>query len=319
MGTELLEIIAPGPLTCVQDLGRFGCGHFGVPPSGALDSVALRIGNLLVGNPEGQAGLEITLPGFKAKVLADTAAAVTGGDLRPCRNGIPLPMWSAEVLRRGDVLHFRGLRSGCRAYLAVGGGVDVPEVMGSRSTSLGSGFGGFQGRALKKGDVLSSIDPGRHLAAAGRSLAPERIPAYAKEWLLRAVPGPQEEQFTAEARALFCAASFKVTPHSDRTGIRLAGPRLETPPGTADSIISEGVVPGAVQVPGDCQPIILLNETVTGGYRKIAAVISADLHLLGQVKPGDRVTFQLSTLAEARAALQALERQVREVRQRFAA
>lgn len=303
-----LEILSPGPLTTVQDLGRFGYGRFGVPRSGALDTFALRIGNLLVGNHEGEAGLEITLPGFKARALTDLVAAVTGGDLRPRQNNTDLPLWSACLLRRGDILSFRGLGSGCRAYLALGGGIDVPPVMGSKSTNLVTAFGGLQGRALQKGDILASVSPSAHLRYDGRSAEGETLPVYGREWTLRVIPGPQDDHFAVETREAFFDATFRVKPESDRVGIRLTGPPIRPIPGMPESIISEGVFPGTIQLPGDGQPIIILNETVTGGYRKIATVISADSSLLGQMKPGDRVGFEEISLGDASKALCDLER-----------
>jgi antagonist of KipI len=304
---DCLEILSPGPLTTVQDLGRFGYGRFGVPRSGALDAFALRIGNLLVGNREGEAGLEITLPGFKAGALTDLVIAVTGGDLRPRQNNADLALWSACVLRRGDMLSFRGLASGCRAYLALGGGIEVPPVMGSKSTNLITAFGGLQGRALQKGDILASDSPAAHIRKAGRSAAPETHPVYGGEWTLRVIPGPQDDHFAIEARERFFAATFRVKPESDRVGIRLTGPPIRPIPGMPESIISEGVFPGTIQLPGDGQPIIILNETVTGGYRKIATVISADRSLLGQMKPGDRVAFKEVRLGDAYKALRKVE------------
>jgi antagonist of KipI len=312
---KTLEILAPGLLSTVQDRGRFGFGRYGVAPSGALDSFSLRIGNFLVGNPEDEACLEITLFGFKAKALTDLVIAVTGADLEPFLNETPLEMWRAHVLRKGEILSFRTPKSGCRAYLALGGGISLPPVMGSKSTNLSCGFGGFMGRPLQKTDLLSSALPHLHLQAAGRRLEPKWIPAYPEEWVLRAIFGPQDDQFTEEGRDLFLRSAFSVTPKCDRTGIRLAGPAIQRKAGMEESIISEGVVPGAVQVPGDGQPIIILVETVTGGYRKIATVVTADLPLLGQVKPGDRVRFQSVSTDEAHQALRQVEEMIREFKE----
>ncbi|MCP4667564.1 MAG: KipI antagonist, partial [Deltaproteobacteria bacterium] len=191
----------------------------------------------------------------------------------------------------------------------------APPVMGSRSTNLSSKFGGFRGRPLQKGDILSSQSPHLHLKAAGRAFDPEWVPTYPEEWLLRVVSGPQQDHFTEEARHLFLSALFKVTSQSDRTGIRLAGPVIERKKGREESIISEGVVSGAIQVPGDGQPIIILGETVTGGYRKIATVISVDLPLLGQMKPEEGVRFHEVTMDEACQALREVEDRVRRFRE----
>jgi biotin-dependent carboxylase-like uncharacterized protein len=302
-----MEVQASGPLTTVQDRGRFGFGRYGVAPSGVLDNVAMRIANLLVDNPEEEAVLEITLPGFSATGLTDGVMAATGADLGWHKNDQPLRMWRSHRFQRGDTIAFKELNSGCRAYLSVGGGWEVTEIMGSKSTNLSSGFGGLDGRQLQKGDVLWSVSPQCHLGAAGRQFDLNAVPAYSGYWELRVVLGPQNHHFSATVQDFFLNADFRVSAQSDRTGIRLLGSPISAKEGRAESILSEGVVAGAIQIPGDGQPIILLGETVSGGYRKIATVITADLHLLGQVLPGDRVRFQAVTIREARQALWRLE------------
>lgn len=305
-----LEILSPGPLTTVQDLGRYGFGRYGVSPSGALDSFSLRVANLLAGNPEGEAGLEITLMGLKVRFLTDLTVALCGGDLQPQLNGKPFEMWRSQVVSKEDTLFLKAPRTGCRAYLAVGGGISLVPVLASKSTNLASRFGGYQGRALRQGDLLFSRAPEQHFQSAGKELNPEGRPSYTGDWVLRVLLGPQDQDFPEESTRLFLDSSFKVSSQSDRTGIRLTGPALHRKKDLGDSIISEGIVPGAIQVPGDAQPIILLVETVTGGYRKIATVISADLPVLGQVKPGERVRFQKVSMQEAMTALQELEDEI---------
>ena len=302
---ETLEILVPGPLTTVQDRGRFGFGQYGVPPSGALDTFSLRVGNFLVGNRENEASLEITVIGPKIVALIDTLIAITGADLQPKLNERPLEMWRSQLIKKGDVLSFRGLKSGCRTYLAIGGGINAQNIMGSKSTNLAAQFGGLEGRPLRKGDIISSDSPARYLKAVGRSLDKALIPSYAKGQVLRVISGPQDNHFSTKAKEIFLGSPFRVTPQSDRTGIRLAGPHIEAKKNLKESIISEGVVPGTIQIPGDAQPIIILGETVTGGYRKIATVISADLPLLGQLKPGDTVNFRKVSMDEAYKAVQA--------------
>ena len=306
---ETLEILSPGPLTTVQDRGRFGFGQYGVPPSGAVDSFSLRVGNLLVGNAESEASLEITMIGPKIIALTDVIIAVTGANLQPKVNETPLEMWRSHLLKKGDLLSFKGPESGCRAYLTIGGGISVQSIMGSKSTNLAAQFGGFEGRPLKKGDIISSDSPARYLKAEGKSFDKKFIPSYAEDQLLRVISGPQDDHFSPKARERFLGAPFQVTPQSDRTGIRLAGPHIEAKQNLKESIISEGVVPGTIQIPGDAQPIIILGETVTGGYRKVATVISADLPILGQLKPGDTVNFREVSTDEAYQA--ALEREER--------
>jgi antagonist of KipI len=310
-GVDALEVLAPGPLTTLQDRGRFGYGRYGVPPSGALDTFSLRAANLLVGNQEDEACLEITVFGLRIKALRDVAIALTGADLRPFLNDTPMGMWSSSILKEGDTLSLRGVNCGCRSYLAIGGGYCLPEVLGSGSTNLSSGFGGLDGRPLKKGDILSARSPHLYLKTRGRSLPHDLIPGYTSTWRLRVIFGPQDDQFTEEGRNTLLGNPYQVSHQSDRTGIRLAGPTVERSPEVQESIISEGVIAGAIQVPGDGQPIILLVEIVTGGYRKIATVISADLPLLGQIKPGDTVGFQEVSLDEAHEALRQFEERLR--------
>ena len=299
----LFEILSPGLLTTIQDLGRFGYGRYGVAPSGAMDSYSLRVANMLVGNPENQACLETTLLGLTIRILHDCRVAITGGDLQPTINKKPLAMWRPHVLKTGDILRFEEPRSGCRAYIAVAGGIKIKPVLGSCSTNLTSGFGGLEGRALKKDDILYADSLADIPSVTGIVFKKEWIPIYSPSWTLRVIWGPQEGDFSERAKQTFLGAAFQVSAESDRTGIRLQGPCIKKKPKADDSIISEGVIGGAIQVPGDGQPIIILSETVTGGYRKIAAVISADLPLLGQIKPGDRVAFKAISLDEAYACL----------------
>jgi antagonist of KipI len=306
-GVEALEILAPGPLTTVQDLGRYGYGRYGVPPSGAADCFSLRAANLLVGNEEGEAVLEITLMGFWARAFTDLSVAITGGDLEPRLNGESLGMWGPRTLKAGDILSFGRPRSGCRAYLALAGGIDVEPVLGSRSTNLVSGFGGLQGRALRKGDRLLTRPHSPASAESRRLLREDLIPPYERNPVLRVLPGPHDRDFALDARRLFLNSPFTVSTQSDRMGIRLSGASLVRREGLEESIVSEGVVPGAVQVPGDGQPIVILVESVTGGYRKIATVISADLPLLGQLKPADTVRFHEVSPEEALEALRRSE------------
>ena len=227
VGLELLEIVSPGILASVQDLGRPGYGHVGVAPSGAADSYACRLANLLVGNLESAAVVEITLMGFKARFRQEAVFAVTGADLQPSLNGRPLPMWTAARATADDVLELPSARCGCRAYLAVGGGFHVPPVMGSRATNLGAGFGGLEGRARRAGDLLAGCGPDGHLHGAGRMLPETLQPIHTSAWVLRVLPGPQAHQFPPESLGRFYETEFAVSGASDRTGVRLEGPPIE--------------------------------------------------------------------------------------------
>ena len=307
---KIMEVLSPGILTSIQDLGRYGYGRFGVAPSGALDPFSLRIANLLVGNRPDMAGLETMLLGPAIRVLADIVVAITGGNLQPLLNKQPIEMWRAHNLKKDDILSFGSMASGLRAYVAVAGGIRITSVMGSRSTNLPSGFGGFQGRALEKNDILTSSNPCRELQIQARVFNEAWIPHYPNRWSLRILWGPQDDHFSDESRASFLNAAYKMSSDSDRTGIRLEGAIIRKKPDIPASIISEGVIAGSVQIPGDGKPIIILGETVTGGYRKIATVISADLPFLGQIKPGDTVGFSAVSLDEARQALTAMEEKV---------
>jgi antagonist of KipI len=212
------------------------------------------------------------------------------------------------------VLHFKTLKAGCRAYLAIAGGINVDPILGSKSTNLNSGFGGYEGRNLRKGDILFTTSPFDHFNAKTRVLDHDRIPVYTKDWVLRILWGPQDVDFAPESKTRLLDSPFKVTPMSDRTGIRLSGPPIHRKEGVSESIISEGVVPGSIQVPGDGQPIIILVETVTGGYRKIATIIAADIPLLGQIKPGDDVLFRAVSLEQALFALRETEQIIETLR-----
>ena len=310
-------MISPGLLTTVQDLGRFGHARSGVPPSGVLDRYAARVANLLVDNPEGEACLEVTLSGLELGVLTDMVVAVTGASLGTRVNGQSIQTWRSVQLAPGDLLNFSAVECGCRAYLAVGGGIDVPVVLDSKSTNLGSRFGGLEGRALQAGDSLCGSNPELHLRAAGRHFDLNAVPAYSNDWRLRVLLGPQAEQFSAAGLDTLLQSVYRVSQRSDRTGIRMTGPEIQVRPGEADSIVSEGVTAGAIQVPGDGKPIIILNETISGGYRKIAAVIGADLPLTGQMVPGDRVTFQAVTRRESLQALWRVEQRITRLRNRL--
>jgi KipI family sensor histidine kinase inhibitor len=291
-----LEIVRPGLMTTVQDLGRIGWRRFGVPPSGALDPLALETANLAVGNTAGAAGLELTFPGPVVRVLDDIEIAVAGADLSPCCNRRPLPAGRAVAVRSGDEITFAAPTRGQWAYLTLSGGVDVPEVFGSRATYARGGLGGVAGRPLRGGDVL-----GRTEAAPGpRTPRPAGDALPEAEAVVRVVMGPQVDAFGAEARAVLLGQPFEVTVQRDRSGVRLRGPGLRHLTGA--DILSDGLLPGAIQVPADGQPIVILADgPTTGGYAKIAAVVDADLARVAQARPGTRLRFEAVDMDRARA------------------
>jgi len=306
------EVLEPGILTTIQDLGRYGYSELGVPPSGALDPFSLKVGNLLVGNSEGEACLEITLMGLKLRALREVVFAITGGDLFPTLNGEPLEMWRTHLLVEGDIMTFKKIQKGCRSYLTICGGFAIPKIMESRSTYLSGKFGGLEGRALKKGDLLYIQDAPIPLGKIGIRFPQEWIPIYEKETLLRVIPGPQDNHFTKGGFNTFSSGVYQVTPQCDRIGVRLNGPKIERRPDVEESIISEGLLAGAIQVPGDGKPIIILTELVSGGYTKIATLISTDLPKVAQLKPGDRVRFEPITIEEAHFLFKQQEERLKE-------
>lgn len=275
-----------------------GLRRFGVPVSGAVDSLSHSVANWLVGNPAEAACLEMTLAGAKLEALAEVWVALAGADMAVSVNKQPAEMWTSLLLRPGDVLAVGLAKAGARAYLAVSGGIDVPLVMGSRSTNLGAAFGGLQGRSLQAGDVLAS---GPATAGQGqRSLPRELRPAWDQPVTLRALPGPQDDYFE-EGMDVFFSSRYALSPDSNRVGCRLQGPAVPLALGKPASIISEPLVPGGVQVPADGQPIILLGEQTVGGYAVIATVLWGDLPRVAQLRPGDTVAFERVDLDAARA------------------
>jgi antagonist of KipI len=297
-----LEVIKPGLLTTVQDLGRRGYERFGVPVAGAMDGYALRGANGLVGNPWDAAGLEVTLIGPQLRATDNCLIAVTGGDLGLRVAGRKMPPWTALYVRRGWTVSFDGRGSGCRAYLAIAGGIAVPPVMGSRATYLRGGFGGYQGRALRAGDVLPVGEPACSLVDRAGWQLPEGVrPRYSDAPTVEVILGPQDDHFTEEGVATFLSSEYAVGTTSDRMGYRLQGPTVAHK-ASAD-VVSDGIVLGAVQVPADGRPIVMMaDRQTTGGYTKIAVVVSADIPLLAQCLPGSsRVRFQATTVEAAQA------------------
>jgi biotin-dependent carboxylase-like uncharacterized protein len=308
----VIRILDAGPQTTVQDLGRTGQMRYGIPPSGPVDRFAFVLANRLVGNPDAAAALECTLIGPRFEATAAGAIAVTGADMPVTVNGQDAAGWTTIRLKPGDVVKLAPARTGVRSYIGFAGGLDVPLVLGSRSTYLRGRVGGLEGRALRKGDELEVFPSG---PARPRRVAQRAIPSYAGEPTIRAVLGPQADRFTAEGlRALF-GGRYEVLPQSDRMGARLSGPRIEHARG--HDIISDGIAFGSIQVPGDGQPIVLLvDRQSTGGYTKVATICSCDIWRVGQARPGQSLRFHAVGVDEAHRLLResdtALEAAVRE-------
>ena len=284
-----IRVLSPGMQTTVQDLGRFGWAHFGVSASGAADPFALRAGNLLVGNTENAAALEMTLLGGAFEFESDTVVAITGSDF-----GAGLPLWNAVEVKAGQTVRCGPSQGGARCYLCVRGGIGVPLVMGSASTHVMTGVGGGP---LRKGDVLAI---GNSAVRKPRGLARD-VPPLPPNGALRVTAGPQAASFGDDLyRGL-----YTVSEESNRMGLRLRG---EAIPSQAGHMLTEGVPLGAVQIPPDGQPIILFVEhQTTGGYPKPANAISADFRLLGQLRPRDQVSFERVTIEQALRFLQQQE------------
>jgi antagonist of KipI len=314
-------VVRPGFLTTIQDLGRPGFRRCGVTPGGAVDSHAMRIANLLVGNDESDAGLEITLGGLRLRFSEDLCVAWCGGGFDVRIGEATLPAGHACFVGAGKELRFGHVKSGCRAWLAISGGIDAPPVLGSRSTDLRGGFGGLEGRPLRESDRLPLgqhshhaqmlVSKLRELHIANWSAPPEwAMPGSVKsEQELRVVRGADWTRFLSAAIESFRTQSFTTSSDSDRMGVRLEGPHLQ---GSDEAdLISEAVAPGTIQVPPGGKPILLLADCQTiGGYPKLAHVITIDLPLAAQLRPGDRAQFREVPLAEAHRMLRQREHDV---------
>lgn len=302
-----IRILRPGLLTTVQDLGRWGNQRHGIVVGGAMDTLALRMANLLVGNPEAAAGLEMTLMGPTIRFEHDAVVALCGGEFRSMIDDSPLSTWRPVDIRKGSTLTCGSSITGCRGYLAIGGGIDVPLVLGSRCTYLHGKYGGHAGRALQVDDLLSI---GATTPAVSPTSCSWRVgsvaPAYENQPTLRVILGSEFDWLSPQSQEQLCHSEFIVTPQSDRMGYRLSGPRLELM--TPRELISTAVCPGVIQVPADGQPILLMADcATTGGYPKAACVASVDLPLAAQLRPGDRVRFAGISLAEAQSLMRQRE------------
>lgn len=300
-----ITVVNPGWVTTVQDAGRHGYRQYGMPVGGPMDRRSHVIANRLVGNRDHEAALEITLKGPELFFERAAVVAVTGADLSPVIDGDPLPLWTSVPVKAGSRLMFGSRRSGARCYLAIAGGVDVPVVLRSRSTHVSSGTGGMKGRTLAAGDSLIGGTPGFHQQAAiGQTLSRELRSCYSSRVTLRILPGPHASFDVSQAFEALSAAAYRLSSQSNRMGYRLEGPKLART--RTEARISDGTAVGALQVPPDGQPILLMVDCpTTGGYPIVAVVISADLHLAGQLLPGESVVFKPTTLPEAQTVLKA--------------
>ncbi len=314
MGQPTFEVIQPGVFTTVQDMGRRGYFASGIPPSGAMDRFAVRMGNLLVKNSLEEAGIEMTAIGVKLKILDETIVAITGGDFGPRLNNIPVANWQTIHLHPGDILSLGRYRTGWRCYLCVAGGIDVPPVLGSRSTYTLGGLGGVRGRVLKRGDILQAGPPKAPFdPLKGRRVNEEILPRPGDERELRVVLGPQDDHVKEESIEVFLNSAYRVSHNSNRVGYRFEGPQLffkererSLDAGSDPSnIVDDGNAIGAIQIPGGTEPICLGPDGVTmGGYVKIACLIAADMDRMAQLALKEHVRFRGVTVDEARSILE---------------
>ena len=301
MSEPVFRVLKPGLISTLQDLGCTGYQRLGVSPCGAMDAFALRLANRLIENPEGSASLEITLAGVELEALRDCEGGLTGADLAARLDSQPIECWGNCFAKAGQHLAFAQRKRGARTYLSVAGGFAAERVLGSGSTNFRNGWGGLQGRKLRRGDELSMQNAGstdRHLLWAVR---PEALAEYRNPFLLRVLEGPQSQVFSSEARCQLVAGEFSIGANSNRMGYRLEGPRLDAP----DREMISGATPmGAIQVLPNGETLLLMADRQTvGGYPKIAVLISADLPKAAQLCPGHRVRFQAVSLDKAHQAL----------------
>ena len=309
-----MHVIFPGPRTTIQDKGRLGYQNSGFAPSGFMDRVASRMANVLVGNEDSEAVLEFCLIGPTLQFDETVNLAVCGGDFGIEAGGRIYPANRAVRVPAGTVVRIRTGRVGIYGSLAVGGGLDIPLVMGSRSTNLRCGIGGFHGRALMAGDRIELRDPenGRR-DLSWRWVPPRRLvsPDDPEITRVRVIPGPQDNMFTEAGLRTFYEGTYEITSHSDRMGYRLTGPKVESVSGY--DILSDGIVNGSIQISGTGEPIVMMaDRQTTGGYAKIASVINEDIPLFAQLRPGQKVKFAKCTVQEAQELIRESARKWKE-------
>ncbi len=293
---NIFKVVKPGLFTTVQDAGRYGHLKYGVPISGAMDTFSLIAANLLVGNPPNSACLEITFIGPELQALTKTQIAVTGGEIPIDINGHKASMWQTIEVQEGDIINFAKTESGCRVYMSIRGGINTPQVLGSRSTYVRGGFGGIDGRQLRSGDIIKGFPT--ITLEHGYAFPEELIPKYTNFYEIHTILGPQADMFTEKGIETFLTNEYTVTSEADRMGYRLEGQKIEHK--TKAEIISDPLLPGAVQIPPNGKPIIIMRDAqTTGGYPKIAVAITPDISLLGQAKPNDKIKFSKITTHEA--------------------
>ncbi|RST72715.1 biotin-dependent carboxyltransferase [Siminovitchia acidinfaciens] len=320
----MIKVKNPGLQTTVQDVGRIGHYEVGMPPSGAMDKYSYAAGNLLVGNNDGAASLEITYMGPVLEFEQDAVIALTGGEIPPKINGESVPMWQTLQIKAGDTLSFDFVKGGARVYLAVQGGIDVPLIMESRSTYTLCGIGGLEGRALQANDELNIGNDIKQQVKAGTRIPEELIPSFSKNHEIRVIMGLCSYRLTEESKERFLSLDWTVTPEANRVGYRFKGERLnfverEQPFGAGSNpsnVVDLGYPIGSIQVPDGVEPIALLNDAVTGGgYATIATIISPDLNRMAQAKTNEKVRFISVTIDEALEARKTEKDKIHQIRE----
>lgn len=322
----MIEVLTNGALNTVQDLGRFGFRKIGVSVAGAMDRLALSAGNLLLGNDPNSAGIEITIFPFRLRFLEETGIVVSGADCTAELDGASLLPWCSTQVRRGQVLVLSAPTRGCRAYLTVHGGINVPFVLNSRSTDLKAKFGGHDGRSLRKADRLAILAPSAcsNGWAFGYGVEPPQVaPSFTGSnpdgtVAVRVIPAAEYDKFSEDGQAQFWRSLWRITPNSNRQGYRLAGVPLPTD--GQSELLSHGLVPGTIQVPPSGQPIIQMSDANTsGGYPKIGTVIEADMWRLAQARLGENLQFLQVSLEDAISALVAERKWLRKIEEDLSA
>lgn len=308
--TATFKIINPGLYTTIQDLGRFGYQQYGMPVSGAMDTYSLRLANKLVGNDAHAACMETTFLPPHFEIISDTIMAITGGQTELTINNISKPIHCNHHLKAGDMIQMGPVTKGSRVYIAFAGGIDVPVIMNSRSTYARANVGGFNGRKLLAGDEVFTLK--KSIKFKHRSIPNELLLDYNPEQEIRVIGGSEMNRFSFEGIKTFLTSTYTISNKSDRMGYRLDGPEIKHKQGA--DIISSGICNGAIQVPGDGKPIVMLADRQTvGGYTKIANVITADLPLFGQLKPSDKIYFTHVKLDYAHKILKEREKLFRQL------
>jgi len=309
---DAFHVLNPGILTMVQDFGRVGYGQYGIPVSGAMDRFSFQVANLLVGNDPCAAALEITLHRLELEILHSVSIAITGGDMRPMLDGKPLPMWETLELAAGSTLLFKNIRGGARTYLSVEGGIDSPVQLDSRSTHQKA----LLGKTLKKGDIIKTFSTRR--TSSNHRIPEKMLPTFPKQAEIRVILGPQDDLFSRKGMDTFLSETYTITGQSDRQGYRLQGEPIEHVSGA--DIISDAILPGSIQVPGNGQPIIMMMDAqTTGGYPKIACVIGPDIDVLAQMVPGRKILFRQVTIEEAHKIVRDQARRLSQIKEEMLA